>query len=371
MNADIDYDANIPRMTVLIVDDQPENLMVLSEMLQPHYRVCATRSGEQALQAAIKEPKPDLILLDIMMPEMDGYTVLTRLQENPATRDILVIFVTALDTEEDEQRGLDLGAVDYISKPIRQSILLARVRTHLTLKRRTERLVNIGQAISGMAHCVKNILNGINAGSYLLENQMSADMFEKIDSGWRTMKKNLRLLNDVVLNMLAYSKDREPALVPYNIKDLCSDVVAMMEEQATLRQIELIFESEVQAPKIVLIDDSAIRRCLINLIGNALDACAEKKGARVVLTVGGEPSLGAGGFFLRIADNGGGMSKEVLAQLFTPFFSTKGNRGTGLGLTVTQKLIQEHGGSITASSTPGAGTTFLLKFPPSSTGITH
>lgn len=133
MNAATGDDTTPRQTTVLIVDDQPENLTVLTKMLQAHYRVRAARSGEQALRAAVAEPMPDLVLLDIMMPEMDGYTVLTRLRENPATRNIPVIFATALDAEEDEQRGLDLGAVDYINKPIKQSILLARVRTHITL----------------------------------------------------------------------------------------------------------------------------------------------------------------------------------------------------------------------------------------------
>lgn len=120
--------------TILIVDDEPTNLTVLSQVLQPHYRVRAARSGEQALRAAITDPRPDLVLLDIMMPDMDGYSVLTQLRNNPVTRDIPVIFVTALSSDEDEQRGLELGAVDYMTKPIRPMRTLARVRTHLELK---------------------------------------------------------------------------------------------------------------------------------------------------------------------------------------------------------------------------------------------
>jgi putative two-component system response regulator len=123
-----------PAGTILIVDDQPENLAVLSAVLQPHYRVRAARSGEQGLRVAHSAPKPDLVLLDIMMPEMDGYTVLARLRGDPATRDIPVIFVTALGAESEELHGLELGAVDYITKPIKPALVLARVRTHLELK---------------------------------------------------------------------------------------------------------------------------------------------------------------------------------------------------------------------------------------------
>ena len=121
--------------TILVVDDTPENLMVLGELLQPTYRVRATVSGQHALQIAASDPRPDLILLDVMMPGMDGYAVLECLREGARTRDIPVIFVTAMDTTEDEQLGFDLGAVDYITKPIRPAIVLARVHAQLELKR--------------------------------------------------------------------------------------------------------------------------------------------------------------------------------------------------------------------------------------------
>jgi putative two-component system response regulator len=123
------------RATILAVDDMPENLVILGELLQPHYRVRAVSNGQRALQAARTEPRPDLILLDVMMPDMDGYAVLSRLHNDPNTSDIPVIFVTAMDQIDDEERGLDLGAVDYITKPVRPAILLARVRNHLELKR--------------------------------------------------------------------------------------------------------------------------------------------------------------------------------------------------------------------------------------------
>jgi putative two-component system response regulator len=120
--------------TLLIVDDTPENLSVLSGLLSPLHRVRAVNSGRRALQAAAGQPRPDLILLDVTMPEMDGYQVLRCLRENPATADIPVIFVTALDSSGDEERGLALGAADYITKPIRPSVVLARVRAQLELK---------------------------------------------------------------------------------------------------------------------------------------------------------------------------------------------------------------------------------------------
>ena len=124
----------IPLQTILIVDDSPENLTVLSELLQPLYLVRAATSGRRALRIAVTAPRPDLILLDVMMPEMDGYQVFELLRAEPATRDIPVIFVTAMDHMEAELHGLDVGAVDYITKPIVPPIVLARVHTQLELK---------------------------------------------------------------------------------------------------------------------------------------------------------------------------------------------------------------------------------------------
>ncbi len=128
--------------SILIVDDQPENLAVLSSVLEPHYQIRAARSGELALRAASGAPKPDLILLDIMMPEMDGYTVMAKLRASPETSRIPVIFITGLADVENEERGFELGAVDYITKPIRPATVLARVRTHLELKTARDALSN-------------------------------------------------------------------------------------------------------------------------------------------------------------------------------------------------------------------------------------
>ncbi|NOR51813.1 MAG: response regulator [Gammaproteobacteria bacterium] len=120
--------------TILIVDDDPTILASMHKMLAPSYRVLAANSGTRALAVATTEPRPALILLDVLMPKMDGYSVLSQLKEDPATRDIPVIFVTAMDATMDEEKGLELGAVDYIMKPVNPAILLARVKAHLTLK---------------------------------------------------------------------------------------------------------------------------------------------------------------------------------------------------------------------------------------------
>ena len=137
------------RQTILIVDDTPDNIDVLAEVLSPHYQTKIALNGEKALRIAAGESKPDLILLDIMMPGISGYDVCLRLKRNTDTRGIPVIFVTAMNEMEDEKKGLEMGAVDYITKPISPSIVLARVRTHLALydqTRELERLVALRTA---------------------------------------------------------------------------------------------------------------------------------------------------------------------------------------------------------------------------------
>jgi putative two-component system response regulator len=126
--------------TVLVVDDTKENLTVIGQLLRPFFHVRVANSGQRALEIVEKTPLPDLILLDVMMPEMDGYEVLRALQKRPQTQNTPVIFVTAMDADEDEERGLTLGAVDYVTKPIKPALLLARVRAHIELKAARDRL---------------------------------------------------------------------------------------------------------------------------------------------------------------------------------------------------------------------------------------
>jgi putative two-component system response regulator len=128
-------------MTVLLVDDSLANLTIFGEVLQPYYNVRVANSGQRALEVVDTDPVPDMILLDVMMPHMDGYAVLQSLRDNPRHRDIPVIFVTAVDENENEEFGLALGAVDFISKPIKPALLLARVKTHLTIKTEHDVLV--------------------------------------------------------------------------------------------------------------------------------------------------------------------------------------------------------------------------------------
>lgn len=138
--------------TVLVVDDTPDNLTLIGQLLRSEYHLRVANSGQRALKVADSEPRPDLILLDVMMPEMDGYQVLQRLREQANTRNIPVIFVTAMNADQDEELGLSLGAVDYVSKPIKPGLLLARVRAHLELKSARDALARQNTELDAEVH---------------------------------------------------------------------------------------------------------------------------------------------------------------------------------------------------------------------------
>ncbi len=221
-----------------------------------------------------------------------------------------------------------------------------------------ERLATVGQTVAGMAHCVKNILNGLRAGSYIIDQNLSDETPDALKRGWAMVKRNMQILSDIVLDMLAYTKKRKPLYQDCAIGDLCKDIVDLLEEQARGKNVRLETRSEIET---VCVDESGIRRCLINLAGNAVDACADREDARVELVV--EPGDGDGQFTIRVRDNGCGMGPETRDKVFDPFFSTKGGKGTGLGLAVTKKIVQEHGGTIRVGSTVGVGTEFALLLP--------
>jgi putative two-component system response regulator len=186
------------KRTVLVVDDTPTNLSVLSGVLRNDYTVRAASSGERALQVAFGDTPPDLILLDIMMPEMDGYEVLRRLQADSRTSAIPVLFVTAKDQTEDEKYGLNLGAVDYITKPISPSIVLARVRTHLLLAEARDFLKDEKRALEQQLGAIQNV--AIHAFASLAETRDN----ETVNHNVR-MQQYVRVLSERLRNHPRFS----------------------------------------------------------------------------------------------------------------------------------------------------------------------
>jgi len=207
------------RATVLVVDDAPENLIVLNELLSPSYRMLAATSGEVALRVAAGQPRPDLILLDVMMPGMDGYAVLARLRENPATRDIPVMFLTALSGSEDEESGMKLGAADYITKPIKPAVVLARVATQLAAKKARDWLADQNAVLEAEVarRMVENDLTqrvSIRALAHLAETRdpetgnhilRTQGYVQRLADGLRRHSRFAATLNDRYIDLLSRS----------------------------------------------------------------------------------------------------------------------------------------------------------------------
>ena len=225
-----------------------------------------------------------------------------------------------------------------------------------------ERLSAIGQTVAGMAHYIKNILNGLEGGIYMVNTGMNKNKQPLLSKGWGIVQNNVGKISDLVMDMLAYSKEREPELESCSPNDIAQDVCDLMEERAKTSGISLLKDFDLSINTCYL-DPGGVYRCLLDLVTNAIDACAfdpdKGKEWSVVIKSRKEES----GIRFDVVDNGMGMTKKVQEALFERFFTTKGSKGSGFGLIVTRKMIEEHGGRISFDSTPGKGSTFSMHLP--------
>jgi signal transduction histidine kinase len=408
------------RPRILIVDDDQSNLSVLGYVLGSRYQVQPAQSGAQALQFAAGNPQPDLILLDVLMPEMSGHEVLAALRGSPLTADIPVIFVTGLDSVEEEEKGLELGAVDYIAKPYRPPIIRARVHTQIELKRARDRLAN--QNVYLEAELAKRLQENQQVQIQLLQSeklaaigQMAAGIVHEISTPVGFVGSNLAALASY-WQEIGELLDACEAMEQYAPDDIRKKVAALKQQididflrtdTAKLiadsrggigRVAEIISDlknfsraessddrqwadlhrgldstlnivwSEIkyhctlhkeysELPK-VYCNPSQINQVVLNLLVNAAQAISDK--GDITIRTG---QLGDQ-IFIAISDTGSGIPAEVLPRLFEPFFTTKpAGKGTGLGLSIAYGIMQKHRGRIEVDSTQGQGTTFTLWLP--------
>ncbi len=226
-----------------------------------------------------------------------------------------------------------------------------------------ERLAAMGQTVATLSHHIKNILQGIRGGSYLIELGLSEHDDEVIGKGWRIVEKNQNKISQLVLDMLTFSKEREPDLAVADLNQVVGDVIELMQSRAAELQVELHWRAAPDMPRLVF-DPEGIHRAVLNIVTNAIDAASEsgaEQPGRVDVRMGLTPQQD----HVRIAiqDNGPGIPPEQMAKLFSPFISSKKGRGTGLGLPVSQKILSEHGGKIHVDNKPGRGARFILEMP--------
>ncbi len=230
---------------------------------------------------------------------------------------------------------------------------------------RSERMAALGEAIAGMAHCVKNILTGMQGGSSLVEMAITNQKYEILPQAWDILKRSSARVSSLVQNMLTYSKDRVPIRKPTCINRLVQEVCASQTMRAHEEHIALEFEP-CHEDLVANVDSQALERCVQNLVVNAIDAIREALAERDLqghVLVKTRLSADRTEFFIEVSDNGCGIPKEALPRIWQAFYSTKGSSGTGLGLSVTAKIVQEHGGRIDVKSELEKGTTFSIILP--------
>jgi len=254
------------------------------------------------------------------------------------------------------EEGMEMGSVAFF-QDLRE---IKRLEKELI---NSERLAAVGQTVAGLAHYIKNILIGLKGGKYIVDVALDKNDTDKLKNGWQAIKRNIGRISDLVLDLLTYSKEREPEYENCLPNEIVNDVCELVEALANEHHIQIIkdFDSSIHE---VLMDPRSIHRSLLNLVSNAIDACTTDEYSGKKWQIHVKTTLEKGRIIrFEVKDNGSGMSDEVRKNLFKSFFSTKQGKGTGLGLLVTRKLIDEHKGKMEITSKLGKGTTFTILLP--------
>lgn len=365
----MNLDPNDSVTRILIVDDQPANLRVLGSMLgQLGYEIVAASDGPSALKRLTLRP-PDLVLLDLLMPGMDGFEVCRRIREKPEFTDLPVIFLSAADEKSLIVRALDCGGVDFVTKPFNQAELMRRVQTHLALKQARDRLQQLArdkdELIGILAHDLKNALGSVLMNSQLLQRRTEGDTrlnqlsTQIVDSTDRTLAFVRQFLaNSAADHSLRIERQRVA------VRSLVEDVLDQHQSAAARKQqqLELKTAANLPSPLVVFTDAGALRQVLENLISNAVKFSPPQRPIEVTLAADPESVR------IEIRDQGPGFTADDLAKMFRRYQRlsarpTAGEPSTGLGLSISQRLMGLLGGHLDCVSTPGAGATFRVHLP--------
>jgi two-component system, sensor histidine kinase and response regulator len=362
------------RQTVMIVDDTPANIEILSESLGDDYELLFATSGAEALEL-VRADKPDLILLDVMMPGMDGYELCAILKSDLATRDIPIVFVTAMTQEEDEIKGLELGAIDYITKPISPHIVRARVKNHLELKRYRDVLETLSTAadrakkefLRSVSHELRTPLTPIiGMTDLVLTNEEDDEKRKYLSLVQKAALKLLGIIEDLIETSRLEGEGARVENAPFMLRPFLQGIIGTLEPLARSKGLQFRTTVDESLPEAVVADQGMLRKVLSMLLGNALKFTS---GGEVALEVRREQGE-AGDEVLRfsVADTGIGIEKQDLDRIFTDFTQSDGSitrnyQGLGLGLTLARRITELMGGHIWAESCAGGGSVFHAEIP--------
>lgn len=395
---------------ILVVDDERFHLNVIVDLLGDEYKLVIAKNGDRALEIANTQPPPDLILLDVLMPEMSGYEVCRQLKASEKTRSIPVIFLTVKRDVADETLGFSLGAVDYITKPFSPPIVKARVHTHLALNKasralssqnemlehivhqRTQQIIatqeerqrlqirlqqaqkleTIGLLTGGITHDFNNILATILGFTDLAIVNLNKNPDEHLSKYLNHILSAGERGKDLVQQLLAFSRGLPMKTQPLNLRDIVNEVLDLL-KPILPNSVELITTVDNYTPEVML-NSIQMHQVVMNLLINARDAMHDEGTLSVDIcfheSQGEECSACHtpfnGNFVeLSIADTGSGIKPELLDKIFEPLFTTKAiGKGTGMGLSVVNDIIHAFNGHILIETDTITGTTFRLFFPP-------
>jgi len=320
--------------------------------------VITASDGIDALDK-VKSFAPDIILLDIMMPKMDGFEVCKRLKEDELTKYIPVVMLTARDEIEDRINGLDAGAEDYIAKPFNLSEVSARVKSLLRMRamqwrlREVEKMAALGEMVDGVAHEIRNPLMTIGGMARRLYDKETDE--EHKGYAMRIIK-DVERLERMVQRIDEYKGVFTPDLREGDLSNVVKEALDELTDIFTSKAINVVTTGMDDPPPIVM-DKSNLKLAIYNILHNSADAI-EKSGKITI-----ETRLLKGDYIeLRIEDDGCGMDQDFLRNIFNPFHTSK-TQGAGLGLTISYEIVKSHKGEISVDSILGKGTTFTIKFP--------
>jgi signal transduction histidine kinase len=280
-----------------------------------------------------------------------------------------IVGIIYIDTSNSPQeilskRGATKFSEDHLKLMVaiaHQAALAVEDTRYYSAMVQAERLAAIGQTIATVSHHIKNILQGIRGGSYLIEMGLKEHDESLTRKGWNIVEKNQTKISNLVMDMLTFSKEREPDLCPSEMNRVVGDVVELMQVRAEEENIQLDWDPGEPMPTLIF-DPEGLHRAVLNVVTNALDAAMESQ-QRPRVVVRTQYAITDGKVRVIVEDNGPGIPADQLDTLFSPFVSTKKSRGTGLGLPVTQKIVKEQGGQVTVHSAVGKGSRFVLELP--------
>ncbi|MDJ1183892.1 hybrid sensor histidine kinase/response regulator [Roseofilum casamattae] len=400
--------------SILVVDDNPTNLKILLDLLtSSEYRVTIAKNGENALLRA-QRTLPNLILLDVLMPGIDGFETCRRLKANKVTQNIPVVFMTALSDTVNKVKGLQLGAVDYITKPFDGDEVLARIQVHIELQKAQLQLIQeaglatLGELVADIAHEINNPVNFIS-GNLIHAAQYHDDLlallrlyerhypnphteiemwrdeidltFMKADTNrlFESMKNGADRIKGIVISLRSFAKLDESESKLANLQEGLKNTLRLLEYRLHAkdhRQAIQVIENYDSLP-LIQCYPAQLNQVFMNLFVNAIDAIDakcwhdlsqyrdEKPIPKLRISTTLEETIANQYIRISIADNGVGMSDSIQRRMFEQFFTTKSTgKGTGLGLSIARHIIEEqHKGAIACQSELGKGTEFILSLP--------